>query len=314
MPKVLTRQILPFRRMRAAGHRSIFSVVGMRRARSKSSANAPAGIGRRRWLPGEGHLPMHPPMHDSAALQSATAEVERHFGRAGALVNSAGTTKAVPHANLDAMDDENFDRILITNVRGPFATVRAFAPARRRCGDCQRVVAVRHHRAGQQHRLLRLVGGAGHDRTVPGARAGSADSGPGRVACRGGNGLRARAGAHGGRETGRVDAAEDGERGGGRLDANSVRCHPPAPEHGHDDRRGRRPAPLISGSGGSRLAGSTASPRLPGAIDQVRPHRTRPGPARNAFGATCRRRRSRAERMASRPQSATPSAGTWFRT
>lgn len=86
-------------------------------------------------LPGTGHVALPLPMEDSAALHAAAAEVERRFGRADVLVNSAGTTKAVPHADLDAMDDASFDRILITNVRGPFATIRAFAPLLRRGGD-----------------------------------------------------------------------------------------------------------------------------------------------------------------------------------
>jgi 3-oxoacyl-[acyl-carrier protein] reductase len=80
-------------------------------------------------------MALHLPMEDSRALAAAAAEVESRFGRADVLVNSAGTTKAVPHADLDAMDDESFDRILITNVRGPFATIRAFAPLLRRGGD-----------------------------------------------------------------------------------------------------------------------------------------------------------------------------------
>jgi 3-oxoacyl-[acyl-carrier protein] reductase len=50
-------------------------------------------------------------------------------------VNSAGTTRAVPHADLDEMDDETFDRILITNVRGTFSMIRAFAPLLKRGGD-----------------------------------------------------------------------------------------------------------------------------------------------------------------------------------
>lgn len=86
-------------------------------------------------LPGIGHLPLHLPMTDTAAIGAAAAEVEARFGRADVLVNSAGTTRAVPHADLDGLDDETFDRILVTNVRGPFATIRAFAPLLRRGGD-----------------------------------------------------------------------------------------------------------------------------------------------------------------------------------
>ncbi len=86
-------------------------------------------------LPGEGHLPVFLPMTDSAAIAAAATLVEATFGRADVLVNSAGTTRAVLHGDLDALDDETFDRILVTNVRGPFATIRAFAPLLKRGGD-----------------------------------------------------------------------------------------------------------------------------------------------------------------------------------
>lgn len=86
-------------------------------------------------LPGNGHVPVFLPMTDSEAIRTAAAEVEARLGRADILVNSAGTTRAVPHADLEAMDDETFDRILITNVRGPFSTIRAFTPLLKRSGD-----------------------------------------------------------------------------------------------------------------------------------------------------------------------------------
>ncbi|MBU8542666.1 MULTISPECIES: SDR family NAD(P)-dependent oxidoreductase [Roseomonadaceae] len=86
-------------------------------------------------LPGDGHIALHLPMADTAAIRAAAAEVEAKLGRADVLVNSAGTTRAVPHADLDALDDETFDRILITNVRGPYSTIRAFAPLLKRSGD-----------------------------------------------------------------------------------------------------------------------------------------------------------------------------------
>jgi 3-oxoacyl-[acyl-carrier protein] reductase len=113
------------RRLAAAGARV---AIGYGSGRDRAEALAAE-------LPGDGHMALHLPMDDSRALAAAAAEVEGRFGRADVLVNSAGTTKAVPHADLDAMDDESFDRILITNVRGPFATIRAFAPLLRRGGD-----------------------------------------------------------------------------------------------------------------------------------------------------------------------------------
>lgn len=86
-------------------------------------------------LPGGGHLPLHLPLLDSAAIGAAAARVEAELGRCDILVNSGGTTRPVPHADLEAMDDETFDRILLTNVRGVFATIRAFAPMLKRGGD-----------------------------------------------------------------------------------------------------------------------------------------------------------------------------------
>ena len=97
-----------------------------------------AGVERAQALAkelGGTHLPVHLPMEDSAAIRKAAQEVETKLGRADVLVNSAGVTRAVPHGDLEALDDETFDRILRVNVRGPFSTIRAFAPLLKRSGD-----------------------------------------------------------------------------------------------------------------------------------------------------------------------------------
>ncbi len=86
-------------------------------------------------LPGGGHLALRIPMEDSVAIRQAAGQVEALHGAAHILVNSAGVTAAVPHGDLDALDDETFDRIMRVNVRGPFATIRAFAPLLRKGGD-----------------------------------------------------------------------------------------------------------------------------------------------------------------------------------
>lgn len=104
-------------------------VIGYNKGRDRADALAAA-------LPGPGrHMAMCLPMDNSESLRAAASEVERTFGCAHVLVNSAGTTKAVDHADLDGLDDETFDAILITNVRGPFATIRAFAPLLKAGGD-----------------------------------------------------------------------------------------------------------------------------------------------------------------------------------
>jgi 3-oxoacyl-[acyl-carrier protein] reductase len=61
-------------------------------------------------------------------FQTMAATLAERFGRVDVLVNSAGFTRAVLHANLDAMDDALFDRILTSNVRGPYSAIRALLP------------------------------------------------------------------------------------------------------------------------------------------------------------------------------------------
>lgn len=86
-------------------------------------------------LSGDGHLAMRIPMLETAVIREAATAVERDFGRCDVLVNSAGFTRMVPHHDLEALDDDLIDAIFAANVRGPFATIRAFAPLMRRSGD-----------------------------------------------------------------------------------------------------------------------------------------------------------------------------------
>jgi ketoreductase RED2 len=50
------------------------------------------------------------------------------YGRIDVLVNNAGTTVKIPHADLDAATPEVWLRIYETNVVGPFVTTRAALP------------------------------------------------------------------------------------------------------------------------------------------------------------------------------------------
>ncbi len=77
-------------------------------------------------LEGSGHRAIQASATDTSALHAAARSVVDIEGRLDVLVNNAGITKVIPHRDLDALDDELFDAILRTNVRGPFATVRAF--------------------------------------------------------------------------------------------------------------------------------------------------------------------------------------------
>jgi 3-oxoacyl-[acyl-carrier protein] reductase len=65
---------------------------------------------------------------DAACRALAQAALDR-WGRIDALVNNAGTTKFVDHANLDGLSGEDFLAIYRTNVVGAFQMTRACAPA-----------------------------------------------------------------------------------------------------------------------------------------------------------------------------------------
>jgi 3-oxoacyl-[acyl-carrier protein] reductase len=50
------------------------------------------------------------------------------WGRLDALINNAGTTKHVPHPDLDGLSAEDFQRLFGVNSIGPFQMVRAARP------------------------------------------------------------------------------------------------------------------------------------------------------------------------------------------
>lgn len=86
-------------------------------------------------LPGEGHAALVADVAQTDTLRVLRVEVERRFGRLDVLVNAAGYTKPVPHADLDALDDDLIDRMFAVNWRGQFAAIRTFAPLLKASGD-----------------------------------------------------------------------------------------------------------------------------------------------------------------------------------
>jgi len=63
------------------------------------------------------------------------AETVQKWGRIDALVNNAGTTKFMDHANLEGLDAEDFLRIYAVNVVGVFQMTRAVAPHMKAAGS-----------------------------------------------------------------------------------------------------------------------------------------------------------------------------------
>lgn len=106
----------------ALAARGMHVVVGYHRSEEAASqlVAALAGPGR--------HVALHAPVTDSRELERLAERLTREFGCCDLLVNCAGTTRFVAHADLTALDDGLIDEILATNVRGPFATVRALRP------------------------------------------------------------------------------------------------------------------------------------------------------------------------------------------
>lgn len=86
-------------------------------------------------LPKGMHAALQVAIEDSASIGRFRDAVLSQFGRADILVNSAGITKPVAHADLDGLTDELIDAVFVNNWRGVFASIRAFAPALRASGD-----------------------------------------------------------------------------------------------------------------------------------------------------------------------------------
>ena len=81
------------------------------------------------------HFALTASITDSAALNAAAAAVKQRAGRCDILVNSAGFTKPVAANDLEGLTDDLFDAVVQTNLRGVFATIRAFTPLLKANGD-----------------------------------------------------------------------------------------------------------------------------------------------------------------------------------
>ena len=90
----------------------------------RDSASDAEGV--RAALPGSGLRVIQASAADTSAIELAAKSVAENEKRLDILVNNAAQTRVIPHTDLNALDDDFFDAVMKTNVRGAFATVRAF--------------------------------------------------------------------------------------------------------------------------------------------------------------------------------------------
>ena len=70
-------------------------------------------------------IPFKADVADDAKCRAMIDKAVKKFGRLDILVNNAGTTSFIPHPDLDAVKDEDWDRIMAVNVKGTFQCTRA---------------------------------------------------------------------------------------------------------------------------------------------------------------------------------------------
>jgi 3-oxoacyl-[acyl-carrier protein] reductase len=101
---------------------------------STTTADAVQAAGRRSFA-------VQLDQRDPAAIDAAVDRVVGKFGGVDILVNNAAWNIGIPFADLGALTADIWDRMLETNLRGPYLLVRALAPYLR-AGRTGRIVNI----------------------------------------------------------------------------------------------------------------------------------------------------------------------------
>ena len=96
-------------------------------------ARADAAVEAVRLTGRQGHA-LQLDQRDPASIDRCVGDVIGRFGRLDILVNNAAWNIGIPFRELDTLTADIWDRVLETNLRGPFLLSRAFAAELRRHG------------------------------------------------------------------------------------------------------------------------------------------------------------------------------------
>jgi 3-oxoacyl-[acyl-carrier protein] reductase len=114
---------------------------------SRSSADAESTAAEVRGL-GAAGLPYRADVADEGQVKAMIAATVDRYGKLDVLVNNAGTTHFIPHADLDALTDEVWNDILSVNLKGTFFCCRAAATELKKThGAIVNVASIAAHRA-----------------------------------------------------------------------------------------------------------------------------------------------------------------------
>jgi 3-oxoacyl-[acyl-carrier protein] reductase len=76
-------------------------------------------------------------LEQTSEAQRLIRAVETEFGRLDLLIHNAATTRFIPLADLEAVDEEIWDELFAVNTRAAFFLARAAAPLLRQSGEGQ---------------------------------------------------------------------------------------------------------------------------------------------------------------------------------
>jgi len=96
--------------------------VAVNYSRSKAEAEATAADVERAGVRG---IPVRADVANDADCRRLVEVAVGELGRLDVLVQSAGTTSFIPHANLEDVKDDDWEKIFAVNVKGKFQCARA---------------------------------------------------------------------------------------------------------------------------------------------------------------------------------------------